>query len=300
MKSALRAILKQAVSPFKWVAAAGRARYHERYVPLDHFYSPMIVFNDENRTKHKQSKKSKMLDINFEQDYQLEFLAFMQSNSEKIPWKSQVVAGLKYKYSNAAFCHHDAITYLNVLLKFKPKKVIEVGSGHSSCVLFDVDSKFLGNSIQKTFIEPYPKLLQNLMGQDIKSVTLIDKKVEEVDVSIFEQLNKGDILFIDSTHVSKFGSDLNYIMFEILPRLKSGVVIHFHDIFAQLEYPLEWLEQGRCWNENYILRAFLMNNSAYRILYFNDMMGQLHSSKYTGGLSVALENLGGSIWLEKK
>lgn len=122
---------------------------------------------------------------------------------------------------------------------------------------------------------------------------------KEVDLSYFEQLEKGDILFIDSTHISKIGSDVNYLLFEILPRLKKGVYIHFHDIFYPFEYPYEWYKKdGWIWNELYMLRAFLMNNKNYRIIFFVDYL----SKKYTAKMQECLNMnnpFGGSLWIEK-
>ena len=85
---------------------------------------------------------------------------------------------------------------------------------------------------------------------------------------MFDQLESRDVLFIDSTHVSKLGSDVNYIFFEILPRLKPGVVIHLHDIYVGFEYPKPWVTEDRAWNEAYLLRAFLEYNERFRILLF--------------------------------
>ena len=91
----------------------------------------------------------------------------------------------------------------------------------------------------------------------MKRHRLVNVKLQDVDLKEFDKLKSGDVLFIDSTHVSKIGSDVNYLFFEILPRLHRGVYIHIHDIFYPFEYPKDWIDEGRAWNENYILRAFL-------------------------------------------
>jgi hypothetical protein len=106
-------------------------------------------------------------------------------------------------------------------------------------------------------------------------------------------------LFVDSTHVSKTGSDLNCILFDILPSLSSGVIIHFHDVFNNFEYPKEWVFGGRNWNEDYLIRAFLMNNSNYEILFFNDYMHHKYATAFTN-LPLTYKNFGGSLWLRKK
>ena len=118
----------------------------------------------------------------------------------------------------------------------EPNRIIEVGSGFSSCLILDTNDLHFDGRIATTFIEPYPELLKSLVAEgDESASTLLPVRLQDVDLSVFEELNRGDILFIDSTHVSKIDSDVNYLFFEILPRLSSGVYIHFHDIF----YPFE-------------------------------------------------------------
>ena len=131
-----------------------------------------------------------------------------------------------------------------------------MGSGYSSCVILDTNELFFNNNISCIFIEPYPQLQESLLKENDKDkIEIIPKRLQDVEVSKFSSLSSGDILFVDSTHVSKVDSDVNYIFFEILPSLTNGVYIHFHDIFYPFEYPKEWIYEGRAWNENYILRA---------------------------------------------
>ena len=151
-----------------------------------------------------------------------------------------------------------------------------------------------------TFIEPYPELLQTLTGPEEQRVTLVPKPVQEVDTSVFEQLEAGDILFIDSTHVSKIDSDVNHHLFRILPSLKSGAYIHFHDIFYPFEYPSDWiLGENRSWNENYILRAFLMRNDRYEVVFFNSAFANLADPAVRDSGTTFFRNSGGAIWLRK-
>ncbi len=78
-------------------------------------------------------------------------------------------------------------------------------------------------------------------------------------------MSENDILFIDSSHVMKFGSDVSYLLLEVLPALRPGVLVHFHDIFANFDYSELWLREGRAWNEGYALKAFLLHNRDFRI-----------------------------------
>ncbi len=116
---------------------------------------------------------------------------------------------------------------------------------------------------------------------------------------MFKKLEENDILFIDSSHVAKVGSDVMYEYFDILPVLKSGVIIHVHDMFYPFEYPEEWIKQGRAYNELYIVRALLMDSKKYKIIFFNDMMVKKYYEKYQESWMGNYPIFGGSLWLQK-
>src|SRR5207249_11413195 len=81
---------------------------------------------------------------------------------------------------------------------------------------------------------------------------IIERLLQDVDIALFTRLQADDILFIDSSHVAKAGSDLLNLFFEVLPRLNPGTLVHFHDVFNRFEYPAAWLREGRAWNEQRI------------------------------------------------
>ncbi|GLC28490.1 class I SAM-dependent methyltransferase [Roseisolibacter agri] len=178
--------------------------------------------------------------------------------------------GRRYSFDNPAFSYCDALVWHAMLRLLRPKRVIEVGSGHSSCVLLDTNNSHLDDSVACTFIEPYPELLYRLMQpEDRESARVITSNLQDVPIETFTALESGDVLFIDSSHVSKTDSDVNYAFFEILPRLAQGVHVHVHDVFYPFEYPKEWVYQGRAWNEAYLLRAFLQYNHTFEIMLWN-------------------------------
>ncbi|MBA2743875.1 MAG: hypothetical protein H0U43_06130 [Chthoniobacterales bacterium] len=121
--------------------------------------------------------------------------------------------------------------------------------------------------------------------------------MQEVDTSVFMSLQSNDILLIDSTHVSKLGSDVNYIFFEILPKLETGVCVHIHDIFWPFEYPPDWIDQGRAWNEAYLLRALLQHSSRFDILYFSDFMFLQNEKSIKEQAPLLTRNSGAHVWL---
>ena len=166
--------------------------------------------------------------------------------------------------------------------------------------MLDTDELFFDRSIQFTFIEPQPQLLRSLLTEeDLTRVAILETKVQEVDLDRFSELKANDILFVDSSHVSKVGSDVNHIFFKILPALQSGVFVHFHDVFYPFEYPLEWVYEGRAWNETYLMRAFLQYNNQFEIQLFNTFIDWFHKEKYFRDMPLVQKNTGGSIWLKK-
>lgn len=154
------------------------------------------------------------------------------------------------------------------------------------------------NSICITHIEPYPKILKQIFGE-FNSLDLHQNRLQEIPISLFERLEANDILFIDSTHIAKVNSDVNKIVFDILPALKKGVFIHFHDIFYPFNYPQEWLKEKRAWNESYILRAFLQYNENFEIVFFNTCLNHFYPSEFAKTLPLSQKNTGGSIWIKK-
>jgi predicted O-methyltransferase YrrM len=187
-----------------------------------------------------------------------------------------------------------------MLRHLKPERVIEIGSGFSSALMLDVNEHFLENKTELTFVEPFPKRLNSLLTElDAKQTNIVEALVQEVDLNIFKRLEKDDILFIDSSHIVKTGSDLHHIFFNILPIINSGVYIHFHDVFYPFEYPKTWVLNGFNWNEDYFLRAFLMYNSDFEIVLFSDYLHKFHKTAFKS-MPMSYNNTGGNLWLVKK
>jgi hypothetical protein len=177
--------------------------------------------------------------------------------------------------NNPNFGAGDVDLYYLIIRKFKPCKIIEVGSGFSTMVCLKAieQNKIEGTKTELTCIEPFE---MPFLNQE-KNINLIRKPVEEVGLELFQSLEENDILFIDSSHIIRPGNDLLHIFFEIFPILKKGVVIHIHDIFSPRHYPKEWLtEKMRFWNEQYLLEAFLHNNHGYQVLFTANHLVKSH------------------------
>lgn len=120
-------------------------------------------------------------------------------------------------------------------MALKPRRIIEVGSGFSSLLMADVKARLGPQGPHITCIEPYPR--EFLRHPDLQIDQLIVEKVQNVKLDLFLSLKAGDILFIDSSHVIKTGSDVQYLYLEILPRIATGVLVHIHDIFSPPNTP---------------------------------------------------------------
>jgi len=146
----------------------------------------------------------------------------------------------RFYFDNPFFGCYDASILFSMLLEFRPRRVVEVGCGHSSCVLLDTSERFFKGTLDLTLIDPSLDNLKQLFGDaGAGNARLITRVVQEAGREVFECLEENDILFIDSSHVSKTGSDVNYLVFEIMPILKPGVLVHIHDILYPFEYPEE-------------------------------------------------------------
>ncbi len=278
------------------------ARFIQGFVPPGHFYSPIPDFtefeNDKAGIFDVVSAEIPGIDLNSES--QLELLNNFLSYYAQLDFEEEKKEGLRYAYNNPAYGHSDGI-FLNCMIRhLEPTRIIEVGSGHSSCMTLDTNELHFENKIKTSFIEPYPKLLYSLIKEsDRERIRVIPERLQDVDINEFKKLKANDILFIDSTHVSKIGSDVNRALFEILPALAPGVHIHFHDIMYPFEYPKEWVLEGRAWNESYMLKAFLQYNRDFSIVLMNTYMEHFHRDFFEKNMPLCLKNPGGSIWLRK-
>jgi predicted O-methyltransferase YrrM len=201
-----------------------------------------------------------------------------------------------YYIRNSQFSWLDARALFVLLREWRPARIIEVGSGYSTLLMHDVAKRFLGGACSITAIEPYPRPFMKTLG-----VELIEAKVQDVTPAVFQTLGRGDVLFIDSSHVSKTGSDVNHLFFEIVPRLRPGVRIHIHDIFLPADYPKDWvIGENRSWSEQYVLRALLMHSTRLRVVFGCANAYHRHREALVRALGVAPEAAygGGSLWLE--
>lgn len=239
---------------------------------IDDYYEPRFKF-DNIKKSFRDDRNLPGINMNIKE--QLEILSKFDYNSEllKIPLEKQ--DDLEFYFNNGFFEAGDAEYLYNIIRLFKPKNIIEIGSGYSTLMAINAikENSFRDNSYfcNHICIEPYEKhyLLQT------KSNQLLKEKVEDVNIDIFLKLQCNDILFIDSSHIIRPQGDVLLEYLEILPILRSGVLVHIHDIFTPKDYIDDWiLKQVRFWNEQYLLEAFLTMNDKYRVI------GALNFLKY--------------------
>lgn len=267
--------------------------------PPGHYYSPIPDLAEVRRRDAEiWAVPATLPGIEVRADEQLErlrdrFAAFYT----ELPFSDEPVDGLRYGFRNRFFSYGDGLALYGMLRDLQPKRLVEIGSGWSSALTLDVNDRFLGGDLRCTFVEPYAERLRELLRPaDADRVEILEVGLHEVDPALFASLTAGDILFIDSTHVSRVGSDVNRLVFEVLPTLVPGVHVHVHDVFWPFEYPREWVYGGRAWNEAYVLRAYLTNNPAVRITWFNHYLQTFHADEVARAMPLWAKNPGGSLW----
>jgi predicted O-methyltransferase YrrM len=267
--------------------------------PAGHFYSPLPSMEHIKRREAKIFETPRAIPgIDLNESGQLNLLDQLSRYYCDQPFSDEKAGGLRYFFDNPNFRHDDAIILYCMMRHARPKRIIEIGSGYSSCAMLDTSELFFNGSIACTFVDPYPELLFSLIrSKDKDNVEIVDKNIQDVGTDIFAALSAGDILFVDSSHVCKIDSDVNDILFRVLPMLQPGVLVHFHDIYYPFEYPREWIYQGRGWNEAYLLRAFLQYNSLFEIQLFNSYIDRFHEDRLAAQMPLCSKSAGSSLWI---
>ena len=273
--------------------------------PIGHFYSPIcdpVELREHEAEIWPAAAPGEMPGIALNTAAQLRLLDALAPFVPEISYPYDAAQGSppRYFYSNDQYPCLDAEVLFCMLRHLRPKRVVEIGSGFSSLITAEVNRQFMSGAMEFTCIEPYPR---QFLIDGVPGVTsLIRKKIQQMEPSFFDRLGPNDILFIDSSHVAKAGSDVNYLIFEILPRLQPGVLVHIHDIFLPDEYSKRWvIDEGRNWNEQYVVRAFLQYNHAFEVVWASYYMCTRHAAE-TAAIFPRFPKYGGggSLWLRRR
>ncbi len=278
-----------------------RWRAGSLWVPPGHYYSPLFDRKNlvEEAARLALEVPRQLAHIALEETRLLSNLVSMDLADRPVGFPRKPEPGWRYHADNGSYPDNDAACLVGMARQRRPKRIIEVGCGFSSALLFDLNDREWNHSVELAFVDPDPvRMLALLREGDKKDLKLYPSRLQDTDPQLFQSLEAGDFLIIDSTHVAKTGSDVNYLYFEILPRLAPGVLVHMHDIFWPFEYPVSWLEEGRSWNETYFLRAFLMHNEAWSIEMCNSWLMRFYSDALKEAMpGISFE--GASLWLCK-
>ncbi len=296
-------MIKFFMRAINWCADAGESKGpngEQGAYPAGHYHSPVPSREDVLCGLSSKRAAPPMPDIDFRREEQGRLLEELARYYSELPFSAEKSDACRYYYDQDWFSYTDAILLYAMIRQFNIRRVIEIGSGFSSAVMVDTLERFGSRDFTITFIEPHAERLRGLVNVDADPrIQLIEMPLEQVDCVVFDGLEAGDLLFIDSSHVLKYRSDLQIALFEVLPRLNRGVFVHFHDVFRNFEYPDDWLKEGRYWNECYMLRAFLSGNRGWEMVLFADYVNCEFASFIEAKMPLCRKNCGGSLYLRK-
>jgi hypothetical protein len=211
-----------------------------------------------------------------------------------------VRSGLGYDELNPSYPLPDARLLYAIVRDTRPGSIVELGSGQTSRVIAAacVANASDGSASRYEAYDPFPIAVEDTLAG---LAALHRTPAQEVPENVFEALGAGDVLFVDTTHTVKIGSDVNRIILRVLPLLAPGVIVHFHDICLPYEYPRYLLEDyALYWAEQYLLQAFLSMNPSFEVLYATDALCRdRHAEVERAGLAGPSQS-GSSFWIRRR
>ena len=266
----------------------------------NHYYEPLF---DDRKLKLPLERDRHLPGINWNDKEQLLLLEQFNYQDELVIIPEKKQANIEsFFFDNPSLGPGDAEYLYCIIRHFKPKRIIEIGSGYSSLMAqLAIKKNSQENSVYKceqVCIEPYEMPWLENAGMEV-----IRKLVEDVDISTFASLDENDILFIDSSHIIRPQGDVLFEFLEILPSLSAGVIIHIHDIFSPRDYTKKHLvDEVLFWNEQYLLEAFLSCNNQFTIIGAVNYLKNHYPDKINSKLPVLKKNphhVPGSFWIRK-
>jgi len=261
-----------------------------------HFYQPVPDTRELAQLLYPRISKCPGIDLQSEPQARLLREVFPQYAEEynNFPAK-QSLTDISFYLDNDAFTGIDPHVYHCMVRHFQPRTIIEVGSGYSTLLAAQaIQRNATGRLIA---VDPWPR---DFIAAGVEKMELVCRKVEELTPEFFLQLQANDILFVDSSHVIRTAGDVGFLLLEVLPTLRPGVFIHFHDIFLPYDYPKEWLlEKHLFWTEQYLLQAYLADNSKVEVVFASNFMAHQHPQALRTVFPKALWWGGGSFWIRK-
>jgi hypothetical protein len=205
----------------------------------------------------------------------------------------------RYSYGTGPYPYGDGVVLRTMIKHYRPRRIVEIGSGYSTACMLDTADHLGITDLDLTCVEPNPeRLFSILRPDDPPRMKFHQNFVQDIPLDVFGALERNDILFIDSSHVLKTGSDVHYELFYILPVLAPGVIVHFHDC----RYPFEYSDRqifvkNYSWNEVYAVRAMLMYSSRFKVLFHNSLFAETYP-KLAAVSPAFKKNPGSAIWIQ--
>jgi methyltransferase family protein len=276
------------------------------HLTRNHFYSP--IPDTRHLPTQRFAEPSSLPGIDLDLEHQAEFLddviARFRPEYDAFPGERDPLALNEYWYHNDWFTGIDAAVAWAFVRHYRPKRVLEVGSGMSTRLF----ARALATNQAGDAFVPRLQSIDPYASDEIRAAhppltELITEPVQTMPVAFFEELQSADILFVDSSHVLRAGSDVQFLFIEVLPRLKPGVFVHFHDVFLPFEYPRAWLtDLWRFWTEQYVLAAFLAFNRAFEVVWTSHAMHRSSPARLAAAMNrydPDAEVAGGSFWIRR-
>ena len=272
--------------------------------PLDHYYSPVP---DTRKLAMRRFRLRVWPDVphptpgvDWRGAQQLALCRDVFATQQPLVFPSEPPQDGEYWLGNGMYPPLDALVLQAMLRHVAPARVIEVGCGFSSRVTARVNRELFGGAIHFTCIDP---VIRKPIQEEVAGISAIrEEEVQATPLALFEELEAGDVLFIDTSHAVKTGGDVPWIYNQILPRVKPGVVVHLHDAFIPGDYPEEWVLEGRAWNEAYLLQSFLAFNSAFEVVFGVRWMMQNERAALEGAFGDLgpHSELGSALWIRRR
>lgn len=274
-----------------------------QWVPPGHFHSPVPSLAEVERRAAAlfDTPRPELPGIDLRTEQQVALFRELEPLYRDDLFAEAPSPDARYGCANEYFGFGDAFFLHALLRRVRPRRIVEVGSGWSSAVMLDTLDRHPELSCALTFVEPHTERLRSLLRpSDEQRVRIHECVVQDVDPRIFAELEDGDFLFVDSSHVAKTGSDVNLLVLEVLPTLRPGVLVHVHDVPYPFEYPRAWVAEGRAWNEAYLMRAFLAFNRGFEIALHPSYLWTLDRDAARAAVPRCVESGSSSLWLRRR